>query len=228
MRYLLAQFKNLSIKSKNILNQPVPANEHFLLNKNSPITRVRIWLPRYAPIYSNQKSITTNVIKASINNKIKITNIGHTSVETKDIYASLWPQSAINTINKFQIYPGIATKQTPITDEEEEKRPPDHLIDLYTLNIEDIKKAMENYITLKCNYHIVGRNRIFNRSQANNCCGLSYDLLVSGGIMNLVSKNNFIREHVIVTPGNLAQLVMEAQLNEQIVLKRNRFFQLHC
>lgn len=222
MRYILSQFNYL--RTGHGFSTKISTSIHSLLGKESPITRVRIWKSGYFFEHGSQKKfVFTNVAKSFLvstvnTNKIQ-SNIGHVSIETKEIYASLWPEEGIIIYNKYKPQQGIAKSRTPALDEKTEARPPDYLIDLYTLDVDNIKQKLEEYLESGPIYHLIGNNRFFKHLGANSCSGLAYDLLISGGIKKLMPTTNFIRDYIVTTPNNLAQLVLEAHANEQAILR---------
>lgn len=194
---------------------------HTLIGKNSPVTRIRIWRSGYfLETSTQQKFIPTSVVKAFLAPFTKgvQSNIGHVSIETREIYASLWPEG-ITIFNKYKPQQGFANNSNPDIDEQQEARPPDYVVDLYTLDVENIKESLDEYIKSGAKYHLIGSNRFIKYLEANSCSGLAYDLLVSGGIKKLVPTPNLVRDYIITTPNNLAQFVLQAHANEQAILK---------
>ena len=55
--------------------------------------------------------------------------------------------------------------------------------------------------------------------EANSYSGVAYDLLISGGIKNLVPTTSLVREHMVAVPNNLVLFVLEAHSNEQAILR---------
>src|SRR5688572_26899377 len=102
-----------------------------LTSLDSKTTRVRIWKSGYfdhegkfhysTPLYS----FFVPYLKPGSEG-----NIGHVSIETSNIYASLWPHH-LTVLNKLKIQEGISS--TPEIDEHSEGRPPDLSADFMTL-----------------------------------------------------------------------------------------------
>lgn len=218
--FILPQFNN--ILTKRYFSTKIQTSIHVPIKSDSLITRVRVWKSGYTfEPHSPETFVSTNVIKSFLSHKKKgaRANIGHVSVETHEIYSSLWPEE-FSYDNKYKPQPGQANNSTPAKDENAENRSPDYVIDLYTLDVDNINKKFYEYLETGAayRYHIIGSNYFFNHYGANSCCGLAYDLLVSGGIKKLIPTNQFIRDYIITTPNNLAQLVLEAHSNEQAML----------
>ncbi len=81
---------------------------------------------------------------------------------------------------------------------------------------------MDDFLKSGSIYHLIGSNRFFKYLGANSCGGLAYDLLISGGINKLLSTTHFVRDYIVTTPNNLAQLVLEAHANEQLILRKDK------
>ncbi len=140
--------------------------------------RVRIWNSGYLLKDGSfiRSSVPYTMIKGFVPGRVP--NVGHVSVETKGFYASLWPATGLTILNKLQVHDG--ENSTIKNDIEVEGHPPNHLIDLYSLDINTITKVMEKYVidsTKKSNgvYNLMG-------VAANSCSTLAYGLLISGGI----------------------------------------------
>ncbi len=222
------QFFSLSIHrsystAKQFFSTKLQTSIHTLLDKASPITRVRIWRSGYfMDSSSKQVFVPANVVKSLfapyLKKGIQSSNLVHVSLETKELYASLWPEG-ITLFNKYKPQQGSANSSNPALDEQSEGRPPDYLVDLHTLDVENIEKKLDEYLKFGSPYHVFGSNRFLKNLRANSCSGLAYDLLISGGIKNLLPTTHFVRDYIITTPNNLAQLVLEAHANEQAMMK---------
>ncbi|MFN7097045.1 MAG: hypothetical protein ACK4PR_05765 [Gammaproteobacteria bacterium] len=191
-----------------------------ILSRDSKITRVRIWRSGYFD--SNNNFVHTNVVTSFLSSfKLgRQSNIGHVSIETKDLYASLWPEG-IDIFNKLKPQDSNSESSSPTKDEGAEGRPADHLVDFETLDVDAIKQALDNYIKLGPKYHLIGRNRFFKELNANSCSGLGYDLLKQGGIDKLIMNRHFLRDFIVTTPHNLADLVIAAKIKENEILNQS-------
>ncbi len=208
----------MKVQFLNIVKRAYGTSIHELLPKDSKITRVRIWKSGYFD--RNNRFISTNVI-ASFFSAFKPgrePNLGHVSVETRDFYASLWPDG-IDVFNKLKPQEGYSKTSNPRDDELAEGKPPDHLVDLHTLDVVAIKEELDRFVGTGSKYHVIGRNRFFRELGANSCSGLAHDLLTKGGIDKLASRTHLIRDFVVTTPNNLISLVLEAKDKEQKISK---------
>ena len=191
---------------------------HLLLPKDSNATRIRIWKSGYFD--ADGQFVYTTVVTSLISSLKpgRQPNIGHVSIETRDLYASLWPEG-INLFNKLKPQIGDAQTSSPSHDEKAEGRPPDVLVDLHTLNVPQIQQALVQCVDSGSTYHLIGSNRFFKSLSANSCSGLAFDLLHKGGIQKLVTKSHFLRDYIITTPNNLVTLVLEAHAKEKEILE---------
>ena len=191
---------------------------HEALLKNSNVTRIRIWKSGY---HNQDKQFIYTDVATSFFSSLKphrVPNIGHVSIETSEIYASLWPEG-LNIFNKKKPMAGDALSSTPLSDELSEGRPPDIMVDLHTLNVQNINNELTKFNESGNSYHLVGSNYLMKYLGTNNCTGLAVDLLERGGIQQLISRRHFVREYIIATPNNVVELVLEAQAREVEVSK---------
>lgn len=87
------------------------------------------------------------------------------------------------------------------------------------LNSEKMQKELERFEQHK-KYQLIGGNKVFNANNAASCSSLAYSLLVAGGIRKLVQPTFSIRDYLLVTPNNLAKLVLLAKSKESELLKQ--------
>lgn len=84
------------------------------------------------------------------------------------------------------------------------------MVDLKTLDLLAMEKALNSFVQHN-KYHLIGGNAVFNANNAASCSSLAHDLLIAGGIRKLVPSTLSIRDYLLVTPNNLAQLVLQAK-----------------
>lgn len=192
-----------------------------MLPKDSNATRIRIWKSGYFD--KNNQFVFTNVATSLISSfkPGRQPNIGHVSIETRDLYASLWP-TGIDLTNKLKPQVGYAQQSSPAKDERSEGRAPDVVVDLHTLDVKKIEDELIKFVQSGSTYHLFGSNRLFKSLGANSCSGLAFDLMHKGGIQKLVSSRHFIRDYIITTPNNLVNLVLEAQAKEAEILSKDK------
>lgn len=186
-------------------------NTKFPLGVDSPITRIRIWKSGYFKKDGDFQH--TNIGYALLKGigPFRTANIGHVALETKHFYASLWPER-LTIFNKLKMQDGEYSNI--VIDEQSEARPPDHLVDLKTLNVNAMWRKLEDFKEHN-NYHLMGSNWVFNTNTAASCSSLAYDLLIAGGIRKLVPMTVSIRDYIVVTPNNLTEMVLSAKEAEK-------------
>lgn len=180
-------------------------------NKSDNWVIVRVWLPK------NGKGQFVTAHEASQDTS-STARIGHVSLQTKDTYASLWPDwedakkggTFGALLGKAQ---GVLMPDPEADYLNEGKVAPDVIVVLYTLNIPKINaefKKLYDSGTLK-NWSLLGRNsfNVFNNGAGQSCSGLIYDLLNAGGIGNMVNWDTISRWWT-VAPDAVARVVVEA------------------
>lgn len=138
-------------------------------------------------------------------------NVGHVSIETKHLYASFWPNGEI--LGKLDSTPGVLLRAVEV-DVRAERRNPDCVVELFTLNTEALESEFRKFTRSKLMWTISGANKWLNKNEAESCSGLAYRLLVSAGIKELVPDIHLIRDVIVATPNNLAELILEAEKSE--------------
>lgn len=187
-----------------------------LLPVDSKLVRIRIWQSGYfLEDGTFQRTSVGYALLKSIG-LFRRANIGHVSIETKDFYASLWPEQ-LTIMNKYKIQ-GSEKADIEI-DLASEGRPPDYLVDLETLNLSNMQEELKKFEAHN-NYHAIGANKVFNANNAASCSSLAYSLLIAGEIRKLVPSTWSIRDYVLVTPNNLVHMVLKAKENELLSQKR--------
>lgn len=174
-------------------------NEKALLPEN--IVRVRVWRSGYHDKDKNQ-FVYSNVFNSIISGYLgHEPNIGHVSLELKNVYISLWPNNLTIT-NKTKPQDG-SLDSSVIVDERAEGRSPDLIVDFASLDTSQIIKDVEHFKSSGSQYHLFGGNRFFNTSNSHNCSGLAYKLLHEAGLNNFKIPKNYFRDYMLVTPNNL-------------------------
>lgn len=172
-----------------------------------------MFLPQYKRFFSTVSSIRTNTsILTTLDENSAITrirlwskldylnpsNLGRVSIETKDVYISLWPNKISVFNNKNQI-------SKAISDDEGNDfgyiRPPEYLIDLYSLNTATIKAESEKYLKT---HTFISENYIW----------AAHKFLVNSGLNNLISPNSATIQNFMFISCDFAKLMLEAHANE--------------
>lgn len=169
-------------------------------------TIVRVWLPKN----KNGKFV---VAHEAANGG----NVGHASLQTKEIYASFWPDwelarksptmSALLGEAKGVLMP------SPDADNANEGKLPEVVVVLNSLDVKAINDKFNKFAqssTAK-NWSLFGENmfNVFNSGGGQSCSGLVYSLLNAGGIKNLVSWD-LVSSTWTVAPDAVARVVVEA------------------
>lgn len=170
-----------------------------------------MFLPQYKRFFSTTASlrINTSILKALDDNsaitRIRIWrdlnhyNLGRVSIETKDVYISLSP-------NKISVFNNKNQTSKAISEDEGTEfgyiRPPEYMIDLYSLNQETIKAESEKY--LKPHNSFISENYIW----------AAHKFLAEGGLNNLISSASPNLQNFRFIPCDFAKLMLEAHANE--------------
>lgn len=88
-----------------------------ILPKDSNATRIRIWKSGY---FNEANQFVFTSVATSFLSGFKPgrqPNIGHVSIETRDLYASLWP-NGIDLTNKLKPQTGYTQNSSPGKDEQ--------------------------------------------------------------------------------------------------------------
>ncbi len=208
--YMMTRQKFFQTIKRYVSTTSLPA-----LTADSKITRIRIWKSGYFLENGNFKHTTVGFALLKGIGPLRRANIGHVSLETRDFYASLWPEQ-LTVLNKHKIQDGVSSDLE--ADLASEGRAPDHLVDMETLNLTNMLIELEKFESQN-KYHLVGGNKVFNANNAASCSSLAYSLLIAGGIRKLVSPNFSIRDKILVTPNNLADMILEAK-EKEVFLQR--------
>ncbi len=188
-----------------------------MIGNNSLLTRIRIWKSGYfLESYYSKKFVPISHINVAKSFLVPFpltkgvqSNIGLISIETREIYVSLWPEG-VTVFNKYKSKQNFVNDINLILDKQLKCQYPDYIVDLCTLDVDSIKQKLDGY----------GNNRFLKKYlEANNYSGLAYDLLISGGIKRLVPTTSLVRDHIVAAPNNLVLFVLDAHSNEQATLR---------
>jgi len=199
---------------------------------NEGTARVRIWRAGYFTkeqpyddTIEERKFIYNGAIAALMWAKWGDGNIGHVSLETDKYYVSLWPtrMTVFNKLKPLEMHQ--ETKQgsmTPVKDIMAEKREPDVIVDLHSLDTEKMRLALSKFQKTG-KYKLINRPHFFSTKKVKvaNCSSLARDLLVKGGIEQRPYKKSVTRNYFIVTPHNLAKMVIEANKLQEASFKHS-------
>ena len=156
-----------------------------MIGNNSLLTRIRIWKSGYfLESYYSKKFVPISHINVAKSFLVPFpltkgvqSNIGLISIETREIYVSLWPEG-VTVFNKYKSKQNFVNDINLILDKQLKCQYPDYIVDLCTLDVDSIKQKLDGY----------GNNRFLKKYlEANNYSGLAYDLLISGGIPEAAS-----------------------------------------
>jgi hypothetical protein len=157
------------------------------------------------PLYSEENWVIVRIWKRQ-----EIMSLGHVSLQTPHLYASFWPEN-------YSLTDGIKSVRgvnadTPEGDiQREGYRKPDVTIVLYSLDLQKIKEMFQAFLNGEKLWALKGRNKF--APDAQSCSGLVYDLLIAGGIKQLVGVN-WLMSHVVTTPMEIAKLAQQAKQAE--------------
>lgn len=174
-----------------------------LISPGSKITRVRIWKSGYFEPDGNFQPTGLPYFFLKVFNpyRRRHINIGHVSLETKDFYASLWPES-LTVLNKWKVQDGLHA--TLESDLRSEGREPDHEIDFSSLDLDKMQKRLADF-TKENQYSMIG-DSIFKPKNSASCSSLAHEVLIAGGIDKLLISD---------TAKNLSRkIVVEAKREE--------------
>lgn len=186
------------------------------LSKPSEQNRViiRIWMPHV----NGQESTAIKAIKNIY--KGNEANVGHTSIETPNQYASIWPHPDANVANIFKVYQ--SNLHSLADDERAEDGKCDIVVCLYSLNIAAIEDAFKEVRRTNLGYVLSGDFSLAEDG-GQSCCGLTNALLRRGGILLLGNNDNSLAK-IVTTPDGLAAFVKEIKAKELEKFKETRNF----
>lgn len=122
----------------------------------------------------------------------RIGNVGHVSLQTfvggldgKGIYASFWPSRRSTSFFKKFNSLGTCLVESPEIDIRKEKRHPDIIVRLYSLDITKINSDFIKFKQSNYNWSLLG-GWAFTKEKNKNCVDLVELLLSTGGIGNLI------------------------------------------
>ena len=174
--------------------------------------RLRFWLPNFTGDNIYPEKLTEK-------NKIKKTskNVGHVSLETKNMYLSIWPDSDDETAITLNSKHKIFFMQTPYDDTVAEQRKPDAIIDLFSLNVPLIEEKAEELKQNTTNWQLLGRNK-FIGEEGQSCSGLTSELLEIGGIHSHLPKSSqkVIHRFGYTTPSHIFEMAVQLHQYERL------------
>jgi len=153
------------------------------------------------------------IIKEPIKGK-DIGNVGHVSIETANIYASLWPAEP-KELKEPVMGTNSPSLKTDMNKDHENKKP-DISLTLYSLNKPMLEKKHKERIN-HMDWKITGDT---GRSGQNvhSCASYAYSLLKAGGINELSYKcanlNQFFKSPMPIEPNDIAECIKAAKKNE--------------
>lgn len=179
--------------------------------------RVRVWLPETET--KEIEDVSKNHTEIAMLKK-ETKNVGHVSLETANIYASLWPDPddpqdiSINSKHKALFVPSNEM------DERLEGKPADYIIDLYTLDARKIESKFKQLREATLYWQLFGRNRIVG-IDGQNCSGQTFELLESG---NESQFSKVIAGKTYTTPASILRCVMEYKQLELSQFPEAKYF----
>lgn len=146
--------------------------------------------------------------------------VGHVSIQTSNIYASFWPAKAVDKSSSLSAKGYLMP--APEADIAAEQADPDQVIILYSLNIESLEQQFEAFkkSISSSRWTLLGDG--FLRT-GQSCSGLTYDLLVAGGIKD-ICESYFIADHVVSTPNLILKMVLSAKKQEESLFEITKSF----
>lgn len=199
----------LSSSIGSIPSQFAEAKTSKLLSPEN-LVRVRIWSSKTE---DGRDTYGANAV-------LRESNVGHATVETNKIYASIWPDWDL-AINQYSAHPRYLA--TPEKDMESEAGPdgipkkPDYIFEFYSLDVKAIEATFKGVEEAKDPWNLFGNSR---GDKAYSCSSLTLSLLENGGLNKLASDT--VRKIVsptsnfIVTPNNLVnQLFLAKKIEEK-------------
>lgn len=138
---------------------------------------------------------------------------GHVSLLTAQNYLSAGAD--VTTLNEV----GFNTQhKITFTDKFEKDcygfdRLPEKMIDLHSLNINEINESVDQVLSSKRFYNLLGGR--FNFAEGESCATACYVCLVAGGLNELLrADHKLLSRHTVLTPTSLSQYVETAKANE--------------
>ncbi len=183
--------------------------QHGFMPPDLAKTRIRVWRSGYfdhAKQYNFSNPLTSFWIPLFRDGYEG--NVGHVSLETPQIYASLWPEN-LTIVNKLATQDAMV-ESSPFIDEKSEGRPADVKVDLSSLDFNRMEEELNLFLKTR-KYHVAGSSIIFPLHKAENCSSLAYRLVKAGGIQRLVPK----KPPLIITPNFFADLILKAEKAEK-------------
>lgn len=178
---------------------------------------VNIWLPRV----NDEIATSLHFIKSLEAKKLdptKLNRIGHVSIETPNQYASWWPAPDANRVKIFNVVKAANSTYADDCSPGGEGTVPDLRICLYSLDVQAIEDCFEHVENSDYGYVLAGDKktvRLFNTEKGQSCCGLAYELLAAGGILDLSQIHQDLKlKYIVVTPENFSEFMQNTKQAE--------------
>lgn len=115
-----------------------------------------------------------------------LTSVGHVSLQTRDSYASLWPNNSVDKAEAFKTHPFQLLSDFE-DDFKREKRNPDTIVCLYGLNVTNINFHFSKIRKELLGWNLTGSGLIF-KDREHSCASLVYTLLMEGELTHLIPR----------------------------------------
>jgi hypothetical protein len=141
-------------------------------------------------------------------------NIGHATLETKNVYASIWPETGASS-PKQVVDPEYVSD--PRVDTRRESRDPDYVFTFYSLDAKNIEDTFRQIQEAREPWTLLGNSL---NDKGYSCSSLTLSLLEKGGLNNLAGQT--IRgalsptSNFVASPNNLVNQLSYASKVEQI------------
>lgn len=188
--------------------------------------RMRFWIARgeNEPELEAEEVPKVQTEKGIIKKEVK--NVGHVSLETSKIYASLWPDSEDTTAIGLTTQHKVFFMESPEKDELVELRPPDYIVDLFSLNVPKIEEKFEEVKTSTTKWQLMGRNKVIGQ-EGQSCSGQTFELLQAGGLTNQISLFNSIKPtYLYASPSNILHMAMLYKQKELLTYPEAKDFKI--
>ncbi len=171
---------------------------------------------------TEDKRVIVRIWTSGFNLKRRGESVGHVSIETPNHYMSLWPsrEGKEKGFGLFQPIPHEFNNSYQADLKDEDNRPPEVTICLYSLNINRIEEKFNEFAgteniqgTLQ-GWTLIGGNRLINENSGQSCSSLAYELLKAGGIYAMISSTYSAHYASIVSPDSLIKALQAAKCYE--------------
>lgn len=224
---MVTKVKQLIVKAGSQLLKPSPSNSVFLYS----------WSPGYKIYKTNvdssgaekveKKFVPTSTFEAAVaflKNEYgskeylrfkEDAHPGHVSIEAGNAYLSVGPDGALNSVGLQTQHRIHYTRKFEI-DLVGFLRPPENILDFYSLDSQQVEKAIFEFKNAQLIYSLLG-NRLY-KTEGESCATSAFITLEAGGIQDLLRIDQWLRtKHSILTPASLTRYVTAAREKEQIL-----------